>query len=154
MLGYLPFFLCFDILPAYLLVGIEEISFHSVQSFEIHRTRTGYWKPTRICTDETPQQLSKFEFIWDKMYQNQLLNGFYFYTFLNPYSIEEVKPYVRSDVDRAWESAVSGPWVKYFSGAPNWSRKKNFNWKILQQEMKIAGTLMIGLLSKHCSISS
>ena len=43
MLGYLPFFLCFDILPAYLLVGIEEISFHSVQSFEIHRTRTGYW---------------------------------------------------------------------------------------------------------------
>ena len=54
MLGYLPFFLCFDILPAYLLVGIEEISFHSVQSFEIHRIRTGYWKPTQRATDETP----------------------------------------------------------------------------------------------------
>ena len=65
-----------------------------------------------------------------RLYKNQLLNGFYFYTFLNPYSIEEVKPYVRSDVDRAWESAVSGPWVKYFSGAPNWSRKKNFQLKI------------------------
>ena len=57
-----------------------------------------------------------------RFYKNQLLNEFYS-IFLNPYSIE-VKPYVRNDVDRAWESAVSGPWVKYFSGAPNWSKKK------------------------------